>query len=283
MNTEAISTEPVSGQQSAVSAVTVELCRDADVLDAILHHPDVGERTRHDTMPPLAEMTLKPLLETNPSASAVLARVRGVPAGFWLVLAKGAGVFEIHTNFLPQYRGAKALVASRLALDWMFLNTPATRLTSFVPGCLPEVAAYAAWCGLKTDFIRPAAWPKGGQRHDVAHVSLTVEEWARSAWPRYAEEGEAFHQELFSHVDDGHHEDDDNHNGMVGLAGKMLMAGFGHKAQAFYNEWAAQAGYAPFLYLGPRRGWQLLDIATSILAVRRESDGQIRVISFQPH
>lgn len=264
-------------------AVTVEVCRDADLLDAILHHPEVGERTRHDEMPPLAEMTLKPLIEGGQGAIALLARVKGEAAGFWLVLAKGAGVFEVHTNFLPQYRGAKALLASRLALDWMFLNTPALRLTSFVPGCMPEVAKYQAWNGFKTDFVRAAAWPNGGKRHDVSHVSLTLAEWARTAWPRYADEGKAFHQELFSHVDDGHHEDDDNHNGMVGIAGKMLLAGFGHKAQALFNEWAAQSGYEPFHYLGPRRGWQIIDIVTSILAVRQEADGQIRVISFQPH
>ena len=282
MNTQP---EALSPQPSAVSAapVTVELCRDADVLDAILHHPEVGDRTRHDEMPPLAEMTLKPLIQGGHGAFAVLARVRGEHAGFWLVLAKGASVFEIHTNFLPQYRGSKALLASRLALDWMFLNTAATRLTSFCPACLPEAAQYAKWCGLKTDFVRAAAWPKGGKRHDVHHVSLTLAEWARTAWPRHAAEGLAFHHELFSHVDEGHHENDDNHNGMVGIAGKMLLAGHGHKAQSFYNDWAAQSGYAPFTYLGSRRGWQLLDIGTSIIAVRQEADGQIRVIGFQPH
>jgi hypothetical protein len=278
-----VSTQAVSSQQSAVSAVTVELCRDADVLDAILHHPDVGERTRHDEMPPLAEMTLKPLLETNPSASAVLARVRGVPAGAWLVLAKGAGVFEIHTNFLPQYRGAKALLASRLCLEYLFLQTPVTRLVSFCPDCLPEAWSYAQACGFKRDYVRAAAWPKGGKRHDVAHVSLTVEEWARSAWPRFTEQGKDFHQKLFNQVDEGHHEDDDNHNGMVGLAAEMLLSGFGHKAQAFFNEWAAQAGYMPCLYIGQRRGWQLVDIVTSIVAVRRDADNRIRVEGFQPN
>jgi len=211
MTTQTHQPEAASSQSPVGSAVTVELCRDADVLDAILHHPEVGERTRHDEMPPLAEMTLKPAIEAG-RVSALLAKAAGEPAGFWLVIPKGAGVWEVHTNFLPEHRGAFALDAATLAIDLMFTATPAVTLTSFCPECLPESWFFARRNGFKTDFSRPAVWPRAGVRHGVRHVSLTLHEWLREACNRL---------------------------GIETILSRLLLSGHTAKAQSLAEHWQA--------------------------------------------
>lgn len=161
--------------QERAAPVTVEVCADAALLDAIWHTDEVGEHGRNDTHPPLAALSVGPLLAQG--ALGLLVRRRGEPAGFWMLMPLGYGVYEVHTNLLPRVRGAAAYLAAQLAMEYLFVQTDALKLVSYCPSHRPQVLEFALRCGWKLERWQTGAWPVGGVRHDLAWVGLTVKEW----------------------------------------------------------------------------------------------------------
>jgi hypothetical protein len=69
--------------------------------------------------------------------------------GGFLLIDKGSGIYEIHTQFLPEGRGKSAIVAGRDAMKYMFSETPARALMTFCPLDNPQSAFLARACGMK--------------------------------------------------------------------------------------------------------------------------------------
>lgn len=164
---------------AAGAPVTVDRCGDVELLDGLWHTPGVGEHGRNDTHPPLAELSVGPLLAQG--CLALLVRRKGEPAGFWLLRPLGYGVYEVHTNLLPRVRGAAAYLAAQLAMEYLFVHTDAVKLVSYCPSHRPQVLEFAVRCGWKVERWLTGAWPVNGVRHDVAWVGLTVRDWFKQA------------------------------------------------------------------------------------------------------
>lgn len=180
------------------------------------------------------------------------------------------GLYEAHTQFLPEARGAGSVQNVRDALRWMFTRTDAVEIVTKVPA--PNKAALGlvrAIHGQKL-FEREAAWPTESGMVAVSFYGLSMLSWAGSA-PDIGASGHWFHEKLEAAkaATAGArppHDDDAAHDQYVGATVEMIAAGQVEKAMAFYGRWARFSGYGPIaaIAINPL----VLDIGDAILAVR---------------
>jgi hypothetical protein len=90
--------------------------------------------------------------------------------GFFLG-AQGDGVYEVHSQFLPEARGKTAVLAAADGLRYMFVRTDAVEIVTFVPR--GNVAALAL---TRRMGMRPALGACGGEFHRIR-----IEEWGARA------------------------------------------------------------------------------------------------------
>lgn len=248
-------------------AIILRPTRDLAWLNETVRRPEIYDRIRRDGDVEASAFSVEDKLQ-HPDHQFVRVDKNGQGVGFFHTVRKAPGIYEVHTNLTNDCRGSDALVAGRGGMALMFTRTDCRKLISYAPANIPEALAFSLQIGFKRDFIQAKKWPRDHQRHDLQFVSLTIQEWIRKAHPDYAPIGEHFHQQLFSQLPHPLHAEDANHNGMVGLCCDIAIGGqLPEKAEAIYNEWAAQAGYEPGRYLGTRNGWQHWDIRDALVAM----------------
>ena len=187
------------------------------------------------------------------------------------------GVFEVHTQFLPQSRGRIALDATREALEWMFTRTDAMELLTKCPAHNRAAAALAKRIGGTLDFRREAVWPTEAGPVAVDFYALRYADWVKTA-PGLEAYGKWFHDELEAEkarVGSAHeiHDDDLAHDRFVGATVAMILGGQIAKAIVLYNRWAKFAGYAPAEVVS--RSPLVIDIQEAWLEV---GSGNFRII-----
>lgn len=91
--------------------------------------------------------------------------------GGFLVMDKGDGVYEVHTQFLPGGRGKAARESAREAMEQMFLTTDCMALTTFCPSDNKKAINLALFAGMHK---RQPETYFGVQGH---MYSITVKEW----------------------------------------------------------------------------------------------------------
>lgn len=206
----------------------------------------------HDGAPPFdpAEFT------QHPTNFALM--VRG---GCFLARAVEQGSYTIHTNFLPNARGANALRESREALAYAFLATPAEQLLTMVPEANLPAMWFAHSMGFENTWRQPGAWVKDGTRSDLQHMRLDVDDWVRADALCKAT-GKEFHDGL---GEDLSHAPDTVHDAYVGAAVLMVASQQPDKAVRIYGRWARTAGYQPAAIV--TREPLVLDIGTHLAHV----------------
>jgi RimJ/RimL family protein N-acetyltransferase len=98
--------------------------------------------------------------------------------GGFLLLQTRPGLYSIHSLFLPEGRGAKAVRAALDAVAWVFQNTDAKAITTEVPA--PNLAAkwLALRCGFTEISKRPQSWiAPNGEVSDMTDYLLTKPRW----------------------------------------------------------------------------------------------------------
>lgn len=90
----------------------------------------------------------------NPNNVLLMGESGGV-----LYIGHGSGLYEAHSQYLPEARGSIALETTKKTISWMFENTDCTKIISAVPRGNFAAAALAKACGLKFSFEQPDAWP----------------------------------------------------------------------------------------------------------------------------
>jgi hypothetical protein len=160
-----------------------------------------------------------------------------------------SGIYEIHMNFLPDYRGRNAIEAAIDACGWMFTHTFCMTLVTRVPRFNRAADQAARAVGGRLWFERKAAWPTvEGDAADLKFYTLTLQDWATRYPAALIAAGHAFHERL-EHEYERHgfvhtpHPADDDHDAAVGLAAEMIYGGEPEKALILYNRWARLAGY----------------------------------------
>lgn len=189
--------------------------------------------------------------------------------GFLFVQDAEPGIYEVHTNFLPEFRGKYVVAAAHAAATWMFTHTDAMILQTRIPAFNKAALVAIKWCGFKFWFTRPQVWPTEQGLVDVKFYRRTYEDWIDDGDELVAI-GEGFHAKLDAeyerHQRAPHsHPHDEAHDRYVGTAFRTIAAGQIDKAVILYNRWARPAGYAPITIAS--RSPLILDIIDALLLV----------------
>lgn len=190
------------------------------------------------------------------------------------------GLYEVHTNFLPEHRGRGAIHASFAAYRWMFTHTDCMALQTRVPAFNKAAAWFCAAVGATKEFERKAVWPTKDGPADMSFWALRYNDWVRKT-PSLNASGRAFHQRLEAErirhgVQEPQHADEDCHDRYVGVCVEMIYGGQPEKAVALYNRWAAFAGYGAIALIA--RSPLVIDIGEALLQVGHDD---FKVIKFK--
>lgn len=139
----------------------VQLSRDAQLLNRVVNDPSVFDDVSFGLPGPL---DCTPLLTDG---NYFFANEHG---GFLLV-AQGAGIYEAHTQFLPDGRGRKALLATKEVQEFMFTQTDCVEIRTDCPHGNEKAAVMAQWAGMRRVCIKELM----GVPCDV--YAITKEDW----------------------------------------------------------------------------------------------------------
>lgn len=216
------------------SPVRIRRTFDPAFLNEVINHPAV----RPYMAPGDEPIDLTPVV-SNPANFALVTE-----GGGFVLHCHEPGIYEVHSQFLPDHRGGHAAKAMRAGFDYMFTRTDATRIITQVPDNNDAAKGFA-----KLAKFRPMFRREEGLLGPTEYMGLGIEEWAQDTLALEAD-GERFHSTLEKAkkragsdlVAHGH---DPAHERAVGAAVRMIEAGNAQKGVAFYNRWARFAGYAP--------------------------------------
>jgi hypothetical protein len=187
-----------------------------------------------------------------------------------------AGLYEAHTSFLPQARGAGALKFAREAITWMMARTDCIELATKVPDFNQQAVMFATAAGMVFDFQRSKAWHGPDGLCAVRYYSLSYQGWAATALGN-AERGRRFHDALErfgAHIEHG---SDPVHDLHVGAAVETARGGQIEKAIVFYNRWAVRTGYHPVRLVAKEP--PIVDIGNALVLI---SETDIEVLKCRP-
>lgn len=155
--------------------ITVEPTTDDAYIKSVFLSPSIYAQMSDDASP--APEMLR--IEAIKSIPCFFLRplLDGVPAGVWWLIWKGDRL-EGHTALLPNCRGRAAIMATRMALDWIWKNTRAASVTSYAWSDSTAVAWFCRACGLALDRTEP--WPntRGGKKVDITYFTINRPEGA---------------------------------------------------------------------------------------------------------
>lgn len=187
------------------------------------------------------------------------------------------GIYEAHTQVLPEGRGKWGVVMVRAALHWMFTRTDAIEIMTKCPEGNVGALWLAKRIGGKRLFTNRNGWIMDHKTVPAEIYGLTIQDWIAGA-PGLVERGHWFHERLEAEyrrlgaVDPSPHPDDPEHDRYVGAAAEMMMGGQPHKAAVFYSRWANMAGYAPISIIKDTFPAMTVDIQDAIIIVRPDGD-----------
>lgn len=240
----------------------------AEGLNHIVNHPDV-----------------RPWVGgTGPlDTSEVVADLRNVllmgEGGGLLFVRYAPGVYEVHTQFLPEARGANAVVVTNDALRWMFTKTDAVEILTKVPDGNKGAKGLVHAIHGELRFHRDNAWLGPNGSDGVGYYALPIQSWAGKCADLEAS-GHWFHDKLEAAktamgASEPLHDDDAAHDRYVGATVEMILSGQIEKAMGFYGSWAPFAGYGPVQVIAVNP--ITIDIGDAILAVRGD-DFQVLLV-----
>jgi hypothetical protein len=187
------------------------------------------------------------------------------------------GIYEAHTQFLPEARGRQALAAVREMIDHMFVATDCMELLTRCPAGNRPAEALARAVGGILDFERASGWETENGSVGSRYYAIRYPEWVKRA-PGLPDVGHWFHDRLeaenarLGHPDELH-DDDPAHDRHVGAAVSMILCGQPAKGITLYNRWARFAGYAPVAIV--QAVPLVIDILTHLVLVK---DGDLEVL-----
>lgn len=237
---------------------------DANDINPILNHPDVFPAI---SVPGHDKYDVTPLV-ANPLNVLMMSEGGGI-----LFAKQEPHIYEVHTNFLPQFRGRHALRASLSAYRWIFCHTDCETILTRIPAFNRAADLWARKAGFRFMFQRDKAWPTKDGGVDLKFYALRIHDWIWST-PSLAESGVRFHRRLdeerkrFNLTDEGH-ADDHSHDIAVGACAEMIFGGEPEKGAYLFNSYAAFAGYGTIGIVS--RNPLLIDIGNAVLQIENET------------
>lgn len=164
--------------------------------------------------------------------------------GAFMLVPISETVYELHTMFLPEGRGADFFVNATEMFRYLFTRTPALEIVTKVPDGNRGAAVASTKAGFRERFHRAG----------TSFRSLSIERWALGDEACF-DAGERFHDKVHAaNLETGPllppHPFDEAHDHIVGAAFLIAYENNIEKGVDFYNQWAAFAAYPPVRYLG---------------------------------
>ena len=190
------------------NVTTLKRSFDSEFINSVLNHPEVREGAEIGVDADVSEIVDNPV-------NFLLVNEHG---GF-IYVNLGDGMYEVHTQFLPEGRGMSAYHAAKESVRWMFINTDCLRIISKAK---PDSGAQ--------QLADKVLINKGFNGH-YHYYSLDYMDWVETD-PFNRAKGEQFHS-LVEGITN--HDDDEVHDYHVGGALLICEAGNPLKAQHLYN------------------------------------------------
>ncbi len=197
--------------------------------------------------------------------------------GGWVFQQLMPGLYEAHSQFLPEGRGRPMFEAAREAIRYLFTHTECTEIVSKVPLANAGAVGLSRWSGFEERFRREGAWTSvnGAPATAVAYVGMTLDAWKKRD-PACLHRGQWFHAQLEAakHAAGSAlpvHPEDESHDRAVGASVLRFQAGNPRKAVATYNKWAVFVGYAPIALLQEHP--VIVDVGDAIASLKPAADG----------
>lgn len=233
-------------------------------INAILNHPSVYPWVNGAVS---GDLDISPVL-ADPRHVALFGEHGGV-----IFIHHQGGLYEAHTQVLPEGRGKWTVDMVNEALAWMFTHTDAVEIMTRVPEGNRAAKGLAIAIHGKYEFTNPRGWIKDGKSIPAEIYALRIQDWMRFA-PSLPAHGRWFHERLTAEYarlgrKDDIHPDDETHDRYVGASVAMILGGQPHKAVIFYNRWAIMADYVPIRLLDTNP--IAIDIADAIVVWRHNN------------
>lgn len=222
---------------------------DPEFLNSVVNHPEVRPFMAPGTEP----LDLTPVV-SNPANFALVTE-----GGGFVLQCHEPGIYEVHSQFLPEHRGSHAVKAMRAGFDYMFTRTDCTRVVTQVPDNNDAAKGFARLARFRPMFRR-----EQGLLGPTEYMGLGIEEWAQDNHSLEAD-GEWFHERLEAVKAGPIHAHDPAHERAVGAAVRMIRAGNSAKGVAFYNRWSRLAGYAPITLISTQP--PVIDVVDAVVSL----------------
>lgn len=223
---------------------------DAARLNALANHPDIRPFVLGGEGP----LDLTPLV-MNPAVVVLEAE-----HGAFVLVPIQKTVYELHTLWTPEGRGAPFFAHAAEMFCYVFTRTPALEVVTKVPDGNRGAAIASAKVGFRERFHRAV----------MSFRSISIEAWALGS-EACLDEVARFHA-IMKEAGVLSHGDDPVHDHIMGAALLMAHAGQQAKGVDFYGTWASFAGYASVAIVGPN----VLDVRDAIIEIR---DGRVGVLA----
>lgn len=244
--------------------MTVKRTMDATFLNSVANHPDV-----RPSLGGSGPIDLTSLIN-NPENVAL----QGEFGGF-VVQKLEHGVYECHSMFLPEGRGAFVSKAMQEGLRYLFVCTDCIEMVTKCPAGNGAAFGAARAMGFTLSYKLDRGWPhEDGTYGPVDCMYLPFKKWVAKDEQVQAR-GEWFHNRL-EELTEGKlpaHYEEPAHNRAAGASVLMYEAGNSVKATASYNLWAKTAGFpvVRLLSLNP----VILDMDQVVVGI---ADGDMEVL-----
>lgn len=215
---------------------------DAKFINEVLNHPAVRP---HVHAPAGIRLDMTQVV-SNPNHVVLTGEHGGM-----IFIQHVKGVYEIHTQVLPDGRGAWALQMAQECVDWLFSKTNAIEVFTRVPEGNVAAMALTRACGAKPE---ETVWQElSGVMSKVTIFSGRIQDWIRIA-PQLPARGQLFHVKLAEkykamNLNLAVHDEDPWHDRHVGAAVGMFLGGQPVKGMMVFNRYAAMSMAPPMKIL----------------------------------
>ncbi len=217
----------------------IELRRhtDAQFLNTVVNHPEVRPWVGS---PSTGELDMSRVVE-DPHNFVLMAEYGGVVFHFCQ-----PGLYEAHTQVLPEGRGDWTVSMVNMALSRMFTMTSAVEIITRVPeGNIPALKLVKKIHGSE-EFTVAAGWCQMGVTVPATLFSLSVQNWIRTA-PGLPGRGSYYDKIIRKQVEGMggrvNRLTDEHYLRTIGATLDMVHCQQPLKAVALYNRWASMAGW----------------------------------------
>lgn len=146
----------------------LERTQDRELISEIVKHPRIWPHISEDSV---SCETWEPLIHDMVYQLAIYDD-EGL-GGCFILTPESSICWQTHTCILPSHRGEKAIQAARMAVDWMFSQTPCETIITKVPTYNVRAYILAKNAGFYDIGIIKRCWAKNGDVYDMNLLGVT--------------------------------------------------------------------------------------------------------------